>query len=57
VLSVYAQGLREFVAVVKQLEAQGLPHRSMVIGDGPILQDLMLELRSTFFLGTVKVRP
>lgn len=52
----WEKGLREFVAVVKQLEEQGLPHRSMVIGDGPILQELMLELRSTFFLGTVKDR-
>jgi phosphatidylinositol alpha 1,6-mannosyltransferase len=40
-----------FVSVVQELEAQGIPHRSMMVGDGPTLNELEAQLPNTVFTG------
>lgn len=45
------KGLKTLVEVIRRLEANGVPHRSMVIGDGPERGWLTTQLRRTVFTG------
>ena len=48
---VWEKGLRVFADVIESLESRGIPHRSMIVGDGPALDELRQRLRSTVFTG------
>jgi glycosyltransferase involved in cell wall biosynthesis len=45
------KGLTVFTEVVRALESMGLRHRSLVVGDGPALDDLRRQLPNTIFTG------
>jgi glycosyltransferase involved in cell wall biosynthesis len=48
---VWEKGLGVFADVVERLEAAGVPHRSLVVGDGPARQALEERLDDTLFAG------
>ena len=48
---VWEKGLDVFAAVVKRLEAEGVPHKSLIVGDGPALDELKMMLPNTIFTG------
>ena len=48
---VWEKGLDVFADVIEQLNARGVPHRSMVVGDGPARDDLAERLPNTLFTG------
>ena len=48
---VWEKGLRVFAEVIEGLEARGIPHRSMIVGDGPALEELRERLPATVFTG------
>lgn len=48
---VWEKGLRVFAEVIQNLEARGIPHRSMIVGEGPALAELMERLPATIFTG------
>lgn len=48
---VWEKGLRVFADVIRNLESRGIPHRSMIVGDGPALEELRERLPSTLFTG------
>jgi len=48
---VWEKGLGVFAEVIEGLEAQGVPHRSLIVGDGPAREALQERLRSTIFTG------
>lgn len=45
------KGLTVFAEVVERLTALGVPHRSLVVGEGPLRADLEARLPQTRFLG------
>ena len=48
---VWEKGLDVYARVIRQLEEKGIPHRSMVVGDGPAREDLERRLPNTTFTG------
>ena len=48
---VWEKGLDVFADVVRQLEAQGVVHQSLIVGDGPARDDLEARLPNTVFTG------
>ena len=48
---VWEKGLDVFADVIQRLEAQGIAHRSMVVGDGPAREELEERLPNTIFTG------
>ncbi len=45
------KGVHLFAEVVRNLEEEGIRHRSMIVGDGPVLNDLRRQLPRTIFAG------
>lgn len=48
---VWEKGLRVFADVIEGLVQRGVPHRSLVVGDGPALDELKVRLPDTIFAG------
>ena len=48
------KGISTFAEVVRSLEEQGVPHRSMIVGDGPMLDELRRRLPRTLFAGRLE---
>lgn len=48
------KGIDVFAAVVEGLEARGIAHRSVVVGDGPERAALQARLRNAHFTGTLQ---
>jgi glycosyltransferase involved in cell wall biosynthesis len=48
---VWEKGLRVFADVIESLRARGIPHRAMMVGDGPAEKELMQRLPDTIFTG------
>ena len=48
---VWEKGLDVYADVIERLEAQGVPHRSLVVGDGPARDELEARLSNTVFTG------
>ncbi|PQJ36360.1 glycosyl transferase family 1 [Salinibacter sp. 10B] len=48
---VWEKGLDVYADVIRRLEQQGIPHRSMVVGDGPARDELEERLPNTVFTG------
>ena len=48
---VWEKGLDVYADVIQKLEQQGVPHRSMVVGDGPAREELEERLPNTVFTG------
>jgi glycosyltransferase involved in cell wall biosynthesis len=51
---VWEKGLDVYADVIRRLERQGVPHRSVVVGDGPAREDLEARLPNTTFTGFLK---
>ena len=45
------KGLDVYASVIERLERQGVPHHSLVVGDGPARKDLEARLPNTTFTG------
>lgn len=50
------KGVGLFADVVEQLEERGVPHRSVVVGDGPLRESLQERLKNTHFTGTLQAQ-
>lgn len=48
---VWEKGLHVFADVVQGLTARGIPHRSLIVGDGPAREKLVEQLPDTLFTG------
>jgi len=48
---VWEKGLDVYADVIERLEAQGVPHRSLIVGDGPAKDELEDRLEHTIFTG------
>jgi glycosyltransferase involved in cell wall biosynthesis len=48
---VWEKGLDVYADVIERLEAQDIPHRSLIVGDGPVRDTLEARLRRTIFTG------
>ena len=48
---VWEKGLDVFTQVIEQLEARGVPHRSLIVGDGPVREELAGRLPKALFTG------
>jgi len=48
---VWEKGLDVYADVIERLEQQDVPHRSMVVGDGPAREELEARLPNTVFTG------
>lgn len=48
---VWEKGLDVYADVIDRLEAQGIPHRSLIVGDGPVRDELEARLPRTIFTG------
>lgn len=48
---VWEKGLDVYADVIQRLERRGVPHRSMVVGDGPARAELERRLPNTVFTG------
>ena len=48
---VWEKGLDVYARVIRQLEENDIPHRSMIVGDGPAREDLERRLPNTTFTG------
>jgi len=48
---VWEKGLHVFAEVVRRLEAEGVPHQSLIVGDGPARAELNDQLPRTVFTG------
>ena len=48
---VWEKGLDIYAKVVESLAEKGIPHRSVIVGDGPIREELESRLTNTLFLG------
>lgn len=48
---VWEKGLDLFAGVIEGLQARGIPHRSMIVGDGPAREELEERLPETLFTG------
>jgi len=51
---VWEKGLDVYADVIQRLERQGVPHRSVVVGDGPAREDLEARLPNATFTGFLK---
>jgi glycosyltransferase involved in cell wall biosynthesis len=48
---VWEKGLDVYADVIERLERRGIPHRSMIVGDGPARDELETRLDRTIFTG------
>ena len=48
---VWEKGLDVYADVIERLERRGVPHRSLVVGDGPAREELEERLPNTLFTG------
>ncbi len=48
---VWEKALHVYASVIRTLEERGIPHRSMVVGEGPAKTELMARLPNTIFKG------
>lgn len=48
---VWEKGLDVYANVIERLEAQHIPHRSLIVGDGPARDELEEQLPNTLFTG------
>ena len=48
---VWEKGLDTYAEVIERLEHQGVPHRSLIVGDGPAREELEARLPHTTFTG------
>ncbi|PSQ97790.1 MAG: glycosyl transferase family 1 [Bacteroidetes bacterium SW_9_63_38] len=48
---VWEKGLDVYARVIRQLEDRDIPHRSLIVGDGPAREDLERRLPNTTFTG------
>ena len=48
---VWEKGLKVFARVIEQLKRDSVPHRSLVVGDGPAREELERRLPETVFTG------
>ncbi len=48
---VWEKALHLYASVIRKLEERGIPHRSMVVGEGPAKAELMARLPNTIFKG------
>jgi phosphatidylinositol alpha 1,6-mannosyltransferase len=48
---VWEKGLRLVIESIRQLEAKGIKHRSLLVGDGPAKASLEQHLKNTIFTG------
>ncbi|HLT45677.1 MAG TPA: glycosyltransferase family 1 protein [Rubricoccaceae bacterium] len=48
---VWEKGLETFAEVVERLEREGVPHHSLIVGDGPAREALERRLTATVFTG------
>ena len=48
---VWEKGLATFAEVVERLERAGVPHHSLIVGDGPAREELEARLTATVFTG------
>ncbi len=48
---VWEKGLRVYAEVIEGLKARGLPHRGLIVGDGPVRAELEKRLPGTLFTG------
>lgn len=48
---VWEKGLETYAEVIERLERENVPHRSLIVGDGPARADLEARLPNTVFLG------
>ena len=48
---VWEKGLDIYAEVVESLSSKGIPHRSVIVGDGPAREELEQRLGNTLFLG------
>ncbi|MFB6231842.1 MAG: glycosyltransferase family 4 protein [Salinibacter sp.] len=51
---VWEKGLDTYAEVVERLEQEGVPHRSLVVGDGPAREELEDRLPNTVFTGYLR---
>ena len=51
---VWEKGLDIYADVIERLEANGIPHRSLIVGKGPAGDELKSRLKNTIFLGHLK---
>ncbi|MBX2820405.1 MAG: glycosyltransferase family 1 protein [Rhodothermaceae bacterium] len=48
---VWEKGLDIYAKVIEALSEKGIPHRSVIVGDGPVREELEARLTNTLFLG------
>lgn len=48
---VVEKGLDVFIDVIERLRARGVPHRSLIVGDGPVREELAARLPDARFTG------
>ena len=48
---VWEKGLEIYAKVIESLTERGIPHRSVIVGDGPAREELEARLDNTLFLG------
>jgi len=48
---VWEKGLDIYAKVIESLTQRGIPHRSVIVGDGPAREELEARLENTLFLG------
>lgn len=51
---VWEKGLDTYAEVVERLERQDVPHRSLIVGDGPAREELEARLPNTVFAGFLR---
>lgn len=51
---VWEKGLRVYADVIDGLQQRGIPHRSMIVGDGPAFDELKERLPETLFAGYLR---
>lgn len=51
---VWEKGLDVYLDVIQKLEEAGIPHKSLIVGDGPIAAELQAKLPNTLFTGHLK---
>lgn len=50
----WQKGLRKLAKILQALQRTAIPHRSIIVGDGPALSWLQRELPQTIFLGMLR---
>jgi glycosyltransferase involved in cell wall biosynthesis len=51
---VLEKGLDVFADVIERLQARGIPHRCLIVGDGPARADMAARLPGAIFTGTLR---